>query len=412
MSGTTLVDDARVDGIDSGRAWVVAGAALVINMIGFGIIYSFGSFFGAMVEEFDAGRGATAAVFSITTFLFFSFGLVSGPLYDRYGPRPLVASSAALIATGLVLTSRVPALWLGYLTYGVCVGVGVGLYLVPITAAVGGWFDHHRTAALGLSAAGMGLGPLIAAPMSDRLIEANGWRDSYVILAVIAAVGIGAMSMLMKRPPSVVVFDTQARSRWRGILGTNPFRMMFVSGLLMSLGIFVPFVFIVDYATSVGITSSRAAALIGVLGLGSVIGRLGIGAITVHYRTVLIVRFCLLIQATAYLIWLFADDRYWQLVVFMGLLGVGYGGFVALVPALTAEIFGIEGLGGIFGAQFVGPALGGLIGPIVAGIVFDMTGSYQVAIVGASVTAVAAWYVLGLLDEDPAAALAPTTAKT
>ena len=108
--------------------------------------------------------------------MFFGLGAISGPLCDRLGPRRLLVPGAVLIGAGLVLTSRVHALWLAFVTYGLGVGVGCGLYVTPAFAVVGAWFQRSRALALGVASAGGGLGTLILVPAASWLIDAYGWR--------------------------------------------------------------------------------------------------------------------------------------------------------------------------------------------------------------------------------------------
>ena len=92
-----------------------------------------------------------------------------------------------MLGISLLLTSRVGSIWLGYLTYGVGVGIAVACAYVPMVAAVGAWFLRRRTAALGVAVAGIGVGTLVVAPISERLIDAYGWRTAYVVLGVAGA---------------------------------------------------------------------------------------------------------------------------------------------------------------------------------------------------------------------------------
>ena len=118
--------------LDSARAWRVAAGAGIASGTGFGTAYTFGPFAEAMAEDFGSGRGPTALVFGITLLLFFGLGVVSGPLADRVGARRLVIGGGALVAGGLALTSQVDAIYAGYLTIGVGVGVGGGMIASPM----------------------------------------------------------------------------------------------------------------------------------------------------------------------------------------------------------------------------------------------------------------------------------------
>ena len=107
--------------------WVVVGAAFVVLFLGFGTIYAFAAFAGALETEFHASRPALSLAFAIASFLALSLGALSGPVADRVGPRPVVVCGTALMGLGLLLSARTDALWQVYLTFSLGVGAGVGL---------------------------------------------------------------------------------------------------------------------------------------------------------------------------------------------------------------------------------------------------------------------------------------------
>src|SRR5271169_6337733 len=161
---------------DSPRAWRMVAAAFVAMCAVYGVAYSFGAFFKPMAAEFGARRSATSAVFSITVLVWCFLGPVTGHLSDRFGPRIVVATGAVVMSIGLALTSMIDRLWLGYITYGIGVGVGVACAYVPMVAVVGGWFIRRRNTALGIAVAGIGFGTVCGAPLSAALISHLGWR--------------------------------------------------------------------------------------------------------------------------------------------------------------------------------------------------------------------------------------------
>ena len=383
--------DTRPEGeLDSGRAWIVVVAAFLSMFVAFGIVYSFGAFFDSMAEDFGTGKGATALMFSITTAWYFGLGLVSGKAADRFGPRPVLITAAAVLGAALLLTSRVSTIWLGYLTYGVGVGIAVACAYVPMVATVGGWFLRRRTAALGVAVAGIGVGTLVVAPLSERLIDAFGWRTAYVVLGVAGAALLLVASVGARRPPVMVVHEPVRLGR---IIRERGFVILYVATALVSAGLFVPFVFIKDYATDRGIDSSSATALVAVIGASSVVGRLGLGALGTRLGATRLMQLSFVMMAASFLIWLTAGDSYGRLVVFAIAMGVAYGGFIALAPAVTAGLFGVVGLGAILGALYTAAAVGGLVGPPVVGTVIDHA-SYAAGITLAMVLSAAASAVL------------------
>ena len=295
--------DRPAHGIDGRRAWVIAVASAVAVGLGFGTAYSFGTFFGEMADDLGAGRGGTATVFGITIFLFFGFGVVSGRLSDRYGPRRLLVAAALLMSAGLLLTSRVHSLWAGFLTYGIGVGIGAGLYITPLFAVVGGWFDRSRAVGLGVVSAGSGLGTLLVNPTANRLIEAHGWRTTYVVLgrrrSRRAAGGVHHRGAATDRR-----LPHRAAATSRPPRTPCPFRLLFASALLMSVALFVAFAFVVPFAEDEGVSAGAASLLVGIIGAASVAGRLVLSVLTNRVGPLRLYKGCLVVQPIAYVVWL------------------------------------------------------------------------------------------------------------
>jgi MFS family permease len=385
--------DARGDaGVDSGRAWVMVGAAFASMFAVFGVAYSFGAFFDSMSDEYDAGSGLTALFFSVTTFLYFTLGLVTGRWSDRVGPKPVLLTGAVAMFAGLMITSVADSLWLGLVSYSVGVGIAAACGYVPMVAVVGGWFEQKRTMALGVAVAGIGMGTLVMAPASSWLIDAHGWRVAYRIMAVGASAILLGCAVVTTRPPDVA--DVEPALPLRSVARTPAFRALYGSTFLLSLALFVPFVFIADYAEDEGIDTGLAALLVGLIGGASIVGRLGLGILAPRVGLTRLYQSCLAAMAVSFLIWLAAGDHYPLLVLFALVLGVAYGGFIALSPAVAAEAFGTVGLGGVLGAIYTAAGVGGLVGPPVAGAVIDATDGYTAVTIGAATLSFAAFLVI------------------
>jgi len=378
-------------GVDSGQAWAQAAATTVSTMATFGVAYSFGAFFDSMSEEFGTGRGATAVVFSLTVSLSFFLAPVTGRWADRVGPRPVLLTGAAFLVGGLLATAATPSLQLGYVTYGVGVGTAVACAYVPMVANTGGWFERRRTAALGVAVAGIGVGTLVANPVAAALIEATNWRVTYVILAVVGGSLLLGVAKVAKVGPAAV--PTARPRSLLELLGRRDFLLLYVGATLVSLTLFVPFVFLPDYAEEGGTAEVAAASLVGVIGGASVAGRLGLGALAVRVGATRLYVASFAVMAASFLLWLAAGDSYAMLAVYAVVLGIGYGGTIAIGPAVVAERFGMEGLGGVLGTFYTSAALGALVGPPLAGFVIDRA-SYETAILTAAVVSGVATLVL------------------
>jgi predicted MFS family arabinose efflux permease len=263
-----------------------------------------------------------------------------------------------------------------------------------MVAAVGGWFERQRTTALGVAVAGIGVGTLTVAPATEALVEARGWRQTYVILAVGAAGLLSIAALGARRPP--VAATAAAGSPLRATLTSNrTFWVLYLSLVMMTIPLFVPFVFLPDYVDTEQISGS-AGWLIGLIGIASVAGRLGLGALAVRLPVTRLYRYSFMVMSLSFLLWLGAGQSYGTLLTFTVVLGVAYGGFIALSPAVAAEHFGANGLGAILGAWYTAAGIGGLVGPPIMGRVIDGSG-YQTALTTALVVGVLASGLLWLI---------------
>jgi MFS family permease len=376
---------------DSPRAWRMVAAAFVAMCAVYGVAYSFGAFFKPMAAEFGARRSATSAVFSITVLVWCFLGPVTGHLSDRFGPRIVVGTGAVVMGAGLALTSTIDRLWLGYLTYGLGVGVGVACAYVPMVAVVGGWFLRRRNTALGIAVAGIGFGTVFGAPIAAASISHIGWRATYLAFAAAVTLILLGCAWIVERPP-VHVTPSPAGSL-RDALRSPAFGFMYASSVMVSIVIFVPFVYLPSFAHDRGASEFASAALVGIIGGASVAGRMGLGSLADRAGVVRLYQASFLVLALSYGIWLSAAS-YPIMVVFALVMGAGYGGYVALSPAVVAHLFGTNRMGTMLGALYTSGGFGAMVGPPLVGLIIDRTGSYVVAIAAAFAVALASFALL------------------
>ena len=264
VSASTPDLESGVPGVDGGRAWSIVGAGFVSMFAVFGVAYSFGPFFEPMADEFGASTGATSAVFSITAFVYFLLGSVSGLAADRFGPRRVLLVGAGAMGSGLFLTSRVDSLAVGYATYGIGVGVGVACGYVPMVATVTGWFDRRRATAVGVAVSGIGLGTLTAAPLAATLVDRDGGRAADVTFGVATTVILVVAAIIVAPAPThTAALDVVSL---RAAMTTGTFRTLYLATFLLSLCLFVPFVLLTPFAEQRGIGEVAAASLVAVIG--------------------------------------------------------------------------------------------------------------------------------------------------
>jgi MFS family permease len=358
-------------------AWVVVWGAFFSMAVIFGVAYSFAAFFESFAAEFAAPRADVALVFGLSGLIYFVLGVVGGILADRFGPRLVCCAGMLCIAGGLFATSLAHSMATVYLTYGVGIGVGIALVYSPSIACVQPWFTRRRGLAAGIASAGIGAGTLVVPLLAAGAIAWLQWRDALRALALgVLIVGLGA-ALLLKRAPSARGSAAGAApgASLREALHSSSFWWLYLSVVTAAPTMFIPFAHASAAARDLGIDEARAVSLVGLIGIGSLVGRFAIGALADRMGRSLTLALMQVSMGASYLLWN-AAGGYAALALFALWFGLSYGGIVSLLPAICMDLFGARAVSSIIGTLYSGAALGNLLGPVVAGAVFDRSGSY------------------------------------
>jgi MFS family permease len=358
-------------------AWVVVWATFFALAIIFGVSYSFAAFFASFSGEFDAQRADVSLVFGLSGGVYFVFGAGAGMLADRFGPRAVTTAGMLLIAAGLLLCSFAQSMATVYAAYGVGVGLGIALVYTPAIACVQPWFTQRRGLAAGLASAGIGAGTVAVPLIAAAAIGGLQWRDAMRLLALgVLVLGLCATGLLRRAPAATASSGGRIPGlSLREALRDRRFWWLYLSVVLAAPSMFIPFAHVSAAARDLGIDTARAVGLVGLIGIGSLVGRFVIGALADRLGRV---RTLLLMQVSlglAFLAW-HAAGAYALLAFFALWFGLSYGGIVSLLPAICMDLFGARAVAGIIGTLYTGAALGNLFGPVLAGAVFDHAGSY------------------------------------
>lgn len=370
--------------------WVMVGAAFLTMVIAYGSsTYGFGVFFKPLLNEFHWDRGVTSIAFSVYMVCYGTSGIFMGMLTDRYGPRLTMALGGLLIGTGLLLLSRVHALWQLYLYYGLFVGVAMGAFFGPLSTTVSRWFDKRRGLALGILMAGTGSGGFIVPPLTERLISSHGWRTTYLVTGILCWGIILGSSLLMKQHPKAAAVGrhgSRPKGPWslKEALSTRTFWTMFAMYLTWGIAYGVILVHLVAYATDSGLSAAAAAGLVSILGLASVFGRLLVGSYSDRIGTKKAYIICFAFLSVS-LVWLMNARATWMFYVFAPLFGFFYGGHTPLWPSTIAKYYGLESMGAIFGVLLTAATGAAAIGSPLGGFIFDKTNSYRIAFLVAAI---------------------------
>ena len=376
--------------MDSKRGWVMVGAAFIAISIAFGISQSSFILFNPIINELGVERKTLSLIFTMISFLSWSLGLASGLATDRFGPRRILSVGAGIMGIGLILTSKIDQIWLGYLTYGIAVGAGIACIFVPMLATVGGWFERRLALAMGIAVTGFVFGPWLMTSLLSRLLELYGWRTACVVLGL-ALSAVLSVCILMVTKPSIN--SVKIAPVGLGVaVRTATFKWLYFAGFLSTFSLSISTMYLHRFVTEREVAA--IASLFSWLAFSGVAGRIGLGALGDRFGRLRLFRFGALLLGISHLLWLTAGSSYPMLVAFTLLMGIGSGGFSALSPAVLTQSFGLTGLGGIMGAYFTGYAAASLIAGPLAGMLYDLTNSQGMVIALAMAPALASFLCL------------------
>ncbi|MFC2011186.1 MFS transporter [Chloroflexota bacterium] len=370
--------------------YVVVAAGIIASVLLVGTFVSFGVFFKPLMSEFGWTRTTTSVAMSVAALTLGFSGIATGRLTDKFGPKVVLIACGLFMGLGTLLMSQISALWQLYLFYGVMVGSGMSAADITITATVARWFVKRQGMMIGITKVGAGVGIMVLPLLANWLISSYGWRNAYTIIGTIALVGIVLIALLFKGDPSQIgelpdgatevdatesainhhqfsVKEAMAtRQFW--IFSTAWFSFMFCMQAIMT--------HIVPHVTDMEISATIAAIILSVIGGFSILGRLSLPSLSdsLGTKTAYIITFSLLVIS---LVWLQFAREAWMFYLFAALYGTAHGASFALLSPMVARLFGLQSLGTILGAILFTGTFGNLIGPMLAGWIFDIMGSYQ-----------------------------------
>ena len=375
--------------------WIIVAAGALMGCVAIGALFSLAVFLQPMSEATGWSRTgiSTAMTLDFLTMGIAAFGW--GALSDRYGPRPVVLTGAVLTGLGLALASQATSLLEFQLIYGVVVGVAAGAILAPTMATVTGWFDKHRSIAVSLVSAGMGMGPMTISPFASWLLQSHDWRSAQLIVAIVAWVLLIPAALFMRRAPDTAPGMAAmpggadpGMTVWRA-LRSPQFIILGLTYFFCCATHSGPIFHTVSYAIACGIAPLVAVSIYSIEGLAGLGGRVLFGLAGDKFGAKQTVIFALVVQALgagAYYFTRQVGEFYAVAVIF----GMAYGGVMPLYAVIAREYFPMRIMGSVIGASSLVASLGMSLGPAVGGWIFDTFGTYGWLYLGSLIMGLAA----------------------
>lgn len=435
-STTDPLDPEVIKAPDGGYGWIVVFASFMCNFTVDGICYTFGLFLPYFMAEFHSGKAITALAGSLLSGCYMTAGLFVSGFVNRFGCRPVAIVGSIVAAISLGVSTFVPNVYVLILTYGTITGGFFGLIYLPSIVSVGYYFTSKRALATGIAVCGSGMGAFSFAPMVSWLLESYHWKTSLRILASLALT-CTLYGMLMKpltadkkkkclkesknasinsepltskgeaEAPAPKRTKTNATKKKStdsskssigaifdlSVLKMPVMTLLSIANVFGMSGYYIPYVYIAGYAEEsiyVGerkASANEAALLLSAIGISNVVGRLIFGLISdkfagkricgssVKITALLINNCCLLITALATIAIPFCPS-YWTLMLDCILFGFFISSYMSLTSIILVDLLGLDLLSTTFGLVIFFRGISSIIGPPLAGLLYELTNSY------------------------------------
>ena len=373
---------------ESRYRWVIVAAGGLLGCVAIGGMFSLPVFLQPIAR--DTGWSVTGVSSAMTIgFLAMAFtSMLWGALSDRFGPLPVVLTGSIVIAASLALASFATSLLAFQLLFGLMVGSATAAIFAPMMAAVTGWFETHRSLAVSLVSAGMGMAPMTMSPLAAWLISNHDWRISMRIIALVVAAIMIPVSLLVRRAPaldSAPVTPSSApaqpeMSRAQA-LRSPQFIILLLTNFFCCATHSGPIIHTVSYAVSCGIPMIAAVTIYSVEGFAGMGGRIAFGLLGDRFGAKRVLVLGLLAQAFGALGYVFVHELAGFYAV-GAVFGFIYAGTMPLYSVLIRENFPLRMMGTVIGGTAMAGSLGMATGPLAGGLIYDAFASYAWLYIG------------------------------
>jgi MFS family permease len=369
--------------------WVIVAAGGLLGCVAIGAMFSLPVLL--LPISRDTGWSVTGVSSAMTIgFLAMAFtSMIWGTLSDRLGPLPVVLTGSIVLPASLVLASFASSITAFQFIFGVLIGGGAAAIFAPMMATVTGWFDTHRSLAVSLVSAGMGMAPMTMSPLAAWLISSHDWRTSLRILAIVVAAIMIPVSMLVRRAPALQreqadAADNGAPQQAMSLaqaLRSPQFIILLLTNFFCCATHSGPIIHTVSYAISCGIPMIAAVTIYSVEGLAGMGGRIAFGLLGDRFGARRVLVSGLLLQAFGALAYVFVRELAAFYAV-AALFGFIYAGTMPLYASLARENFPLRMMGTVIGGTAMAGSLGMATGPLAGGLIYDTFASYAWLYIG------------------------------
>lgn len=369
--------------------WYIALVLAITETVSYGVLfYAFPVFIAPMEAEFGWSRGELSGAFSLSILITGLVALPVGHWLDRHGAR-LLMTVGAIGATVMVLFWSQVNTFPEFIAVMALMGFfGAAVLYEPAFAVIATWFAQSRGTAMAVVTFIAGFSSTVFTPLSHALLEAYGWRQAILILAIVLGViTIPLHALVLRRKPADLGIESASQENaaqesdgkttsLRAVLRSRYFWLLTLAFSLSTLSISAVRIHFIPLLISVNIQPGSAALASGAIGVMQVVGRMIFAPVERRFssRTMAIGVFALLTVSMTILL---LGSAPWLIVLFVALFGMAIGTHTLTRPLMVADTYGSVFYGRISSSMVIFLTLAGTMSPFAAGVIFDLFGSYN-----------------------------------
>lgn len=400
-------------------SWVVVAMLSVVQIVG----QSIGMAAGIMVAPlndpeggFGWSIGTIGAGLAVYYLVGAIFSPISGWLADRYGTRKMMIAAGFFFASSMVLLGFITVLWHFFLVFGVLLALTQSIAMVPMIAAISGWFRQRLGLAVGVLWAAGGLGAAAIAPAAGYLLENVGWQTTFWSIGIAGGAMIFVLVPFFRNRPadkgiraygvgedeptevgwSLTVEKLRLKVFNQHIRKTKEFWNLPLIHSLGCAGHGIILIYSIPIAVEQGISLTAAAFILSLINIFSIASRFVTPIIAERFGGKPAMAAALAIQGVTVLV-LFGAAEPWAFYLFAILFGIGFGGEMSAYPVVNRQYFGTGPIGTFYGFEIMGAMIGHAIATALAGFVIFVTGSFNpVLVISMGFSLMGVLVVLGL----------------
>ena len=388
---------------------VVASGAL-ITLITIGVRASFGLFLHPVSHDLGFGRGIFAFSIALQNLIWGAAQPFAGAIADRYGTGRVVAVGAFLYGLGLLIMARATDIL--SLTVGAGFFVGIGLaatgFPVVLAAMSRAVSEKHRSLVLGLGTAAGSVGQLLLVPAGQLFLTSYGWPLAFVLLGLVSLV-MAPLAAMVAGKPKLPVADrlTQTLRAAVGEAARHPGYRLLNAGFFVC-GFHVAFIaaHLPAYLNDVGLPDGTGAWALALIGLFNIVGSFAAGALGGRLSKKYLLSTIYAARAVVIALFVILPMSELTVLLFAASIGLLWLSTVPLTSGLVVQIFGPRYMATLFGIVFFSHQVGSFLGIWLGGIVFDLTGTYNIVWWAGVALGVISALLHWPIDERPVARLA------